>query len=385
MTEGIYNQKLVHEYYPEAIMIEAMKIWSLPENKKENLPEYCNSGEYFGQLKKDGFWYEFNKTEHYSYLFSRNESRETGLLTEKIKNVPHIEKALSSIPKDTILIGEIYVPGGTSKDTTRIMGCLPATAIKRQNEEGLIHYYLHDIIAFNGISLLKMPCEKRYQILKKVVENYNLLENDFIELAEIYTENIFEEIGNALARGEEGMVLKKKDAVYSPGKKPAWSAIKCKKVDCVDVVCLGFEDATKEYNGTELETWQYWVIEQESELGKGDWRLYKKINGSPVHIKSPLFRTIPVTKAHYLNWKTAIQIGAYDNENNLKLIGTVSSGLTDEMKKNISERPNDYIGKVIKVQCMEKDSNANTLRHPFFRGFRIDKNAEECLLSEIFN
>lgn len=233
---GIYDRNLVNEVFPEAIMVEAMRIWSLPKGRENMLQEKCESGEYFGQIKKDGFWYEFNRTENYCYLFSRNESRETGLLTEKIDNVPHIKSALECLPKDTIVIGEIYVPGGTSKDTTRIMGCLPATAIKRQKEQGNIHYYLHDIIAFNGVSMLNMPAEKRYDVLKKVVETFNLLSYDFIELAEKYTDNLFERIGTALENGEEGMVLKLKTAPYTPGKKPAWSAIKCKKVDYADVI-----------------------------------------------------------------------------------------------------------------------------------------------------
>lgn len=367
--EGKYNSSLVNKVFPEAVMFEAMRIWSLPKGKEHLLQEKADSGDYFGQIKKDGFFYQFNKTENHSYLFSRNESRETGLLTEKIGNVPHIQKALEKLPKNTILIGEVYVPGGTSKDTTRIMGCLPATAIKRQKEEGLIHYYIHDIIAFNGVSMLKMPAIKRYEVLCKVVKTFNLLENDFIELATAYTDNLFERIGDALANGEEGMVLKLKSAPYSPGKKPAWSAIKCKKVDFADVVCMGFEDATKVYTGTELESWEFW------EDNDGVKRIGKY---------HQLYGAVPITKAHYYGWKTSIIIGAYDKEGNLKKIGTVSSGLTDEMKQKISSNPDDYIGNTMLVQCMELDCEAKTLRHPIFKGFRIDKNPKECTLEEIF-
>lgn len=368
--ENRYNQELVKELYPECgAMYEAMRIWQLPKGKENKLQEMCESGDYFGQIKKDGFWYQFVKGSTESYLFSRNESRDTGLLTEKIKNVPHISDALKCLPKDTIVIGEIYVPGGTSKNTTRIMGCLPATAIKRQKEEGLIHYYLHDIIAFNGVSMLKMPAEKRYSVLKKVIETFNLLSYDFIELAEAYQDNLFERIGTALENGEEGMVLKLKTAPYTPGKKPAWSAIKCKKVDYADVVCMGFEDATKGYTGTELANWEYWESAEGTKV-KG------KYNGT--------YGCEPITKPYYFGWKTSIKIGAYDNNGDLKEIGTVSSGLTDEMKKDITENSDKYIGNVLMVQCMEKDLEAKTLRHPIFKNFRIDKNAKECTLEEIF-
>ena len=165
------------------------------------------------------------------------------------------------------------------------------------------------------------------------------------------------------------MVLKLKTAPYTPGKKPAWSAIKCKKVDYADVICLGFEDATKEYTGIELEDWGFWIKEDGTKAqGK-----YFGVEGYS-----------PITKPYYFGWKTSIRIGAYDNNGNLKEIGTVSSGLTDEMKIAITERPDEYIGKVLKVQCMEKDNVAKTFRHPIFKEFRIDKNSKECTLQELF-
>lgn len=370
----IFNQELVRKHFPEcAMMPEAMRVWSLPKGKENMLQEMCNSGDYFAQIKKDGFFYQFVKGETTSYLFSRNTSVSTGLLTEKIDNVPHIKKALDTLPKETILIGEIYVEGGTSKDTTRIMGCLAEEAIKRQEEEGYVRYYIHDIIAFNGVSLMDIGAKGRYDILSKVYEKFELEKHSCLELANIYEDDIFEEIGKALDRGEEGMVLKKKDFPYSPGKKPAWSMIKCKKVDYADVVCMGFEDATKEYTGIELDSWQYW------EDAKGT-----KYNSYSLAHESE-FPIMPITKPYYFNWKTSIKIGGYDENGNLIEIGTCSSGLTDELREDFAKNPDNYLGKTVMVQCMEKDNKAHTLRHPVLKGFRIDKDAEECTIAEIFS
>ncbi|MEG0775772.1 hypothetical protein [Clostridium sp.] len=368
-----YDKELVNKEFPEAIMVPAMKVWSLPKGKEGMLIDMCENGEYFGQIKKDGFWYEFNKTENNSYLFSRNESTTNGLLTEKLSNVPHIGKVLNVLPKDTIVIGEVYVPGGTSKNTTRIMGSLPQKAIERQEEEGLIHYYLHDVIMFNGVCLLNKGAAERYKVLLKIVETFSLLDNDFIELAIAYTDNLYERIGTALANGEEGMVLKKKGSIYSPGKKPAWSAIKCKKVDFADVVCMGFEDAKENYTGTELETWQFYKDSQGIK-----YNTFESAQVSECAI-------YPITKAHYYGWKNSIIIGAYNSKGVLEKIGTVSSGLTDSMKASITKEPEKYIGQVLFVQCMELDSEGKSLRHGIFKGFRIDKNAIECTIKDIFN
>ena len=68
----------IEQNYPEAKMIEAMKINKIPTGKESMLSSICASGEYFAQLKKDGYFYEFEKTLHYNYLFSRNKSVTTG-------------------------------------------------------------------------------------------------------------------------------------------------------------------------------------------------------------------------------------------------------------------------------------------------------------------
>ena len=386
MIVGQYLQESVNAYYPNAIMIDAMKVWSLPEKKKDMLPEICANGEYFGQLKKDGNWYEFVTTEDNQYLFSRNESVETGLLTEKLDNVPHIRESLKALPKDTIVIGEIYYPGGNSNDVRKVMGCLPTKAIERQETMGLIKFYIHDIIFFNGISLLEKGAEARYKFLKVVYEKFDLKKYDFLELAEVYYDNLYERIAKALEDGEEGMVLKKKDAIYSPGRKPAWSAIKVKQVDYADVLCTGFEAATIEYEGEDPDSWEYCATFKRSSVDSDDWVCVEKFN-KPLKevsvIKSPLYKTIPVTKLFFHDWCGSITIGAYDNQGNIIDIGTVSSGLSDEDREKFKNNPNDYIGQVCMVQVMQKFDNA--LRHPIFKGFRDDKNAKECTLESIFN
>ena len=196
------------ELYPESRQYQSMKIWKLPTNKKHMLQEVCSNGEYFASLKKDGYWYQFEKTDNYSYLFSRTKSRTTGELSEKSANFPHIISALDNIPNNTILIGEIYYPNQTSKDVTTIMGCLPAKAIQRQGSENLLHFYIHDIIEYDGKDLQQTAAIDRYNILKNLFKDYNLNNYSFLELAEIIEDDIYNYSMTALANGEEGTVLK---------------------------------------------------------------------------------------------------------------------------------------------------------------------------------
>ena len=378
----MFDKEKISEFFPgaEDLMIQPMLIWTLPANKKDKLSEVCASGEYFAEEKLDGALYQFCRTDKGNYLFGRTVSVKNGLLTNKIDNVPHINSALSCLPCGTVIIGEIYVPGGTSKNVTSIMGCLPAEAIKRQDKQGKIKYYLHDMIFYNGEDMQSWGAEARYQKLVEAWNEFHLEQFDFLRLAESFDTGIEERLSQILAAGGEGIVLKKKDAPYSEGKRPAWATIKCKQMDTIDLVCTRAIEATKEYIGKELETWPYWQERSErNQNGEYTW-LSSEGQYYEDYLHNPhIYR--PVTKPYFYGWKTAIGIGAYDDEGNLKEIGTVSSGLTDEMRAHLD----DYVGKVVALQCMSIDRKEKTLRHPIVKAWRDDKNAAECKLSEVFS
>lgn len=378
----MFDKEKISEFFPgaEDFMIQPMLIWTLPANKKDKLSEVCASGEYFAEEKKDGALYQFCRTDRGNYLFGRTVSVKNGLLTNKIDNVPHINSALSCLPCGTVIVGEIYVSGGTSKNVTSIMGCLPAEAIKRQDKQGKIKYYLHDMIFYNGEDMQSWGAEARYQKLVEAWNEFHLEQFDFLRLAESFDTGIEERLSQILAAGGEGIVLKKKDAPYSEGKRPAWATIKCKQMDTIDLVCTRAIEATKEYTGKELETWPYWQERSERDQnGEYTW-LSSEGQYYEDYLHNPhIYR--PVTKPYFYGWKTAIGIGAYDDEGNLKEIGTVSSGLTDEMRAHLD----DYVGKIVALQCMSIDRKEKTLRHPIVKAWRDDKNAAECKLSEVFS
>lgn len=393
-----------------------MKINKIPEGKEDLFPSICASGEYFAQLKKDGYWYQFEKQEDKSYLWSRTISKKTGILTEKGANVPHIMNALDMLPPGTVIIGEIYYPNKSSKDVTPIMGSLPDKAIERQkNEYGFLHYYIYDCIYYNNVNLINVGAYNRYKILEAIVKKFNLTAYPFIEFASIVEENIQEACINALEIGEEGMVLKKKTAHYAPGKRPAWDTIKIKKTDTCDAICIGSCEPTKYYNGklpitsnylvfdengeidfdrskrpdNEAYSWPYWIIEEygpfsedgsprelisERRVPIGEHVVYRDIN----------LKTVPVTKAYYFGWPTAIKIGAYDDNKKIIEIGTISSGLTEKMQEELKETPFKYFDKVVELAGMEKNNKDHTLRHFYFKRVRDDKDPTECTITSIF-
>ena len=373
-----FDKGKIQELYPGAMMYEAQLINKGTENL---LKSACESGDYFGQLKKDGYWYQYEKHEQGQYLFSRSASRTTGLQSEKGMNVPHIMLALSTLPNDTILVGEVYYPNGSSKDTTTIMGCLPQKAIERQNGVyGKIHYYVHDILMYDGINFVTAETGSwdRYRILQKIWEKHGFDKFDFLELAEVWTDNLYSRVGDSLASGEEGMVIKAKNGKYEPGKRPMTN-LKAKKVDFADVVIIGFEEPTREYYGKEIDSWGFNILEDDDET---DCRLQGTY--SDLCQKFPNQKVVAVTKPYYYNWRNSrIKVGVY-KDGKLIEIGTIHSGISDEMKKDMSENPNNYLNHVCKIQMMEVDKGASTIRHGFFKGMREDKNAEDCRYEDVF-
>lgn len=367
-----FNQDKIEELYPGAgnLMLPSMLIWKLPAGKENMMSEVCENGQYFAEEKLDGAWYQFTKgTDGEKYLFGRTISKVTDLMTEKGGNVPHILSAFDCLPNGTALIGEIYFPGGTAKDSVTIMGCLSAEAIKRQESgRGKIHYYVHDIIFYDGVNLMGTGAWDRYRILKAIWKKHGLQEYDYLRLAEVVEQGIEDEVSRILKSGGEGMVLKKRDAIYYPGKRPAWTAIKFKQMDDIDLVCTRTIPATRNYTGKELDTWQYW------EGPGGDICFGKPLNDTYT----------PITKPYALGWHTAIGIGAYDDNGNLIELGTVSSGLTDEDRAAMGENPSAFVGKVVSLHCMLIDRKEKTLRHPVFKSWRDDKNPTDCKISEVF-
>lgn len=329
--------------------LPAPQLINKPKSEAD-LYERITSGDYFGEVKKDGALYQIVKDMNGEvFLFSRTISKKTGFYVNKIDNVPHIKEwAEYTLPNDSILLGEIYYPGLTSKDVTKVMGALPAKAIDRQKNNP-IHYYMHDILRYNGVSFLSKSNLERYNILMDT----SLSEDSWLELAGIYTENLPAVLDSVFAAGEEGMVFKKKDGLYLPGKRPTYN-VKAKTEDTVDAVITGFVAPERVYTGKELDSWGYW---------EGD---------------------TPVTKAYANGWVAGIEIGAWDNNGHIIPFANVTSGMTDFLRDDMAVNSIKYLGKVVEVQCMSKDKDAMSLRHPRLVRIRDDKEGIDCRLTDIF-
>jgi hypothetical protein len=134
------------DLYPDVKMYPPQLVGKCPFN---DVGELSYSKGWLASLKVDGYWQTLIKENNQVYMFARAKSKKTGFYTMKVNHMPHIKQwAMETLPNGTTLIGEVYIPGGTSKDITSILGCLEEKAIARQEEYGYLHFYIHDIVNY---------------------------------------------------------------------------------------------------------------------------------------------------------------------------------------------------------------------------------------------
>lgn len=325
--------------------IQVMKPAHIDEDNPrhiERMEELLYSKDYVAEEKIDGC--------HYLCYGGRFISTDN---VEKTDNYPHLRDFFISLGMPNIILdGEINYPNKTSQFCTRVTGSSAPTAIDFQNDYGLIHYTMWDILRTpKGTWLLDQPYWRRRAILEEFYNRYIAPSqmSQFIELTRYCQDGKKEFFEDIIRSGLEGCVLKNINSLYIMGKKPMWQWMKLKQKDTGDLVVIGFKDPESEYTGKQVESWPYW-----KEIGS-------------------VLR--PVTKDYYMNWIGALELGAYVNGTMTRIC--TCSGLNETMKEDISKNPSRYLNRVCKISFMEK-TEAGYPRHPRFEMFHESKTAPEC-------
>lgn len=348
------------------------------------LKEALNSPDYGLQLKRDGASYVWAKDLDGSvHLYGDKISKKDGQVIDKIDNVPHMKRfAERYFPNGTALIVEMcahfnYTTGEPVERTKSsyvngIMLCTPKKAEERQCRYGDMEAYMFDVLFWSNTDIGSMDCADRITHMESIYKglraeakaNHDADSCDWFTMAETIYENKDEVITRWIAEGEEGGVLK---LLRSQGRlsakhhlrkigetaaRPMHVTYKVKQVDQVDVVVMGIEMPTPTYTG-QIENAKFFE------------------NG------------VPINRLYALGYANAFVIGAY-NGTELVKIGTVASGLNDEIRKDMANDPDAFVGEVIAVTCMSVDKEGHSLRHPRFTQMRPDKAAINCTFSEVF-
>lgn len=354
--------------------LEPQRYWTFGANAKIDpkieAKNMIFSGNYVGARKIDGAFYKFWKDENGNMELLGRSKGVGGDYLNKFDWVPQLHPFFKSLPNGTCLIGEIYFPGNEgSNKVTSIMGCLKEKAIARQESGPKLHYYIFDILAYDGKSYLDMVIEDRINKLQKLSTIYPY---NFHEWAMYFKgEELWNQLQLILAEGGEGVVITKIGTCYQPGKRPARQTLKIKKElsETLDCFFTGRAQApTRIYSGISLPSWQYWENPVTNEKLEGNY--YREyMNGAPVQ---------PVTKSYFMGIAGSLEIGVL-KDGKVYPLGWLS-GLSEEIKGNYR----DYTGKCLEVGAMQFTDD-KALRHAKMVRLRPDLNMEDCTYEKIFH
>ena len=364
--------------------LPAEKYWEYTKGydqnkKKHEIKNYIMSGDYIGAIKKDGHYMRFVKDENGEMSWQGRSESVNGGYINKIDKVPQFNSFFDRLPNGTVLLGEAYFPDNPgSKNVTTILGCLTPKALERQKTNPL-HYYIFDVWAYDGRSLLDIEAQERIKMLNQLNQHLQgTISAPYVEIAH-YKQGaeLWELLQWARENDEEGIVITKATSHAEPGKRTARKTLKIKKeLDTpIDAFLTGnYKIANRIYEGKNIEGWQYWEDNLTHKKMKGDY--YEKYaNGADI---------VPV-KANYFNGVPgSLEIGLYkEATQEIVPIGWIS-GVSDEVKIAIVNRDENYIKKPCLVSAMELDNESGCLRHGKILQFRDDITWQDCTWEKVY-
>ncbi|MFA5024282.1 MAG: hypothetical protein WC523_04960 [Patescibacteria group bacterium] len=176
-----------------------------PKNKIEDakLAKLEKSKNAILTLKRDGQMFVARSSSDFG---TEIWSRKMDLSTDKF---PHVKEALKDIPNKTILLGEMIFENKNGTDNFKLVSKIcrsdPAEAIRKQNELGLVKYYIFDIAFLDGVNLLTT---KTFSERRKLLESiYKNIDSKHVLLAKIFTESVAECMKYIEEKGLEGLVI----------------------------------------------------------------------------------------------------------------------------------------------------------------------------------
>jgi DNA ligase D-like protein (predicted ligase) len=128
------------------------------------------------------------------------------------RQFPHIVESLADLPEETVLDGEVVAIDDAGRSDFNLLQNFRAEASR-------IQYCVFDLLCWEGRDLSRLPLIERRELLKSlvVVRDKRIRVSDYVEAAPT------DLLSAAREQGLEGIIGKRKDSPYQPGKRSgAW-------------------------------------------------------------------------------------------------------------------------------------------------------------------
>jgi DNA ligase D-like protein (predicted ligase) len=171
----------------------------LPVTKVPEGPEWTY------ELKLDGYRLEVVRLDGETTLYSRRRN----VLNQKF---PYIASALDFLPDGTVIDGELVAMGPDGHPSFNLLQNF-------RSAESRITYYTFDILVHKGRDLTMLPLSERRRILRTVIKP-----SGHVALSEVSDQTASQMLTFVRSQGLEGIVAKRGDSVYQPGRRTGlWS------------------------------------------------------------------------------------------------------------------------------------------------------------------
>ena len=181
----------------QASFVEPMECLSVSK-----LPEGL---EWIWEIKLDGYRALAVKTGTGVTLFSRRRKSLN-------RQFPYIVEALADLPAGTVVDGEVVAIDERGRPDFNLLQNFRAEASR-------IQYYIFDLLCWKDRDLTRVPMVERRELLKSIV----VIRDKRIRIADYFEAAPKDLLSAVREQGLEGIIGKRKDSVYQPGKRSgAW-------------------------------------------------------------------------------------------------------------------------------------------------------------------
>ena len=154
--------------------IEPMRYWAPAssmtlEVKRQHLEQMIAGGQYIWSRKYDGNWSRAVITPERNALQTRGISKKTGTYGEIQNKVFFWDDVVNAFSDTTVILGEVYLPGGIDKDVGSILRCLDPKAQARQKDKKL-EWRIFDVLYLDGLNLMNTPVENRVKYIPEIIK-----------------------------------------------------------------------------------------------------------------------------------------------------------------------------------------------------------------------